>query len=146
MTLPNKLAVLLMLPIASIGIYVVGNNVEDVENNIVNASKNWLLIHLTVYFFNYILAWFARASWPVTMGRMLICGVFGFICLSELVDLIGHNYGNWAQLLGGEGVLSEISVKATRYAIISWISATVLMITSIGIGFESDNESNDSVD
>lgn len=143
MTLSNKIPVLLMFPIAAIAIYFLGGKVQDVPSEIVNGARKWMVIFLGVYIFNYVLAWFLRDSWPAAMARMLGCGLFGYIAISELVDLFGGYWGHWSQLFGGEGPLENQTVYAARYVATVWTVNVVMMVLCISVGFESQIDKKD---
>lgn len=144
MSLPNKIPMLLMLPVCGIAVYFLGGQVAEIDSQIVSGSRNWILIHFMVYLANFVLAWFLRTSWPVTMGRMLVCGLFAYISISELIDLLGGYYGQWSQLLGGDGKLGETIVNAVRYTITAWMVSFVMMVVCIAVGFEAEDSSADN--
>ncbi|MBN2341333.1 MAG: hypothetical protein JXX29_07325 [Deltaproteobacteria bacterium] len=136
MTLANKIPVLLMFPVGAIAIYFLGANVHDVPSQMVHGARQWLLILLGVYAINFSVAWFLKNSWPAALGRMLVCGLFAYIAISELVDLLGNYWGHWGQLLGGEGRLDISTVHAARYAGTAWLVGLVMMVLCVAVGFE----------
>ena len=136
MKLANKIPVLMMIPVAGVAIYFIGTNVSDIPSQIVGGSRQWLLIFLGVYVINYTIAWFLRLSWTASMIRMLGCGLFAYVAISELVDVLGGMWGHWHQLLGGEGDLGIPTVAAVRYAVTAWTIGLVMMVICIALGFE----------
>ncbi len=138
MKLSNKVPFLLIFPVSAAAIYFLGMNVVDTASQSVESSRQWLLIFIGVYVANYTFAWMLRYSWPVTMIRMLGCGLFAYIAISELIDVLGGMWGHWLQLLGGEGGLPLTLVAATRYTTVAWLVALVMMILCIAMGFEHE--------
>ena len=141
--LANKIPVLLMFPVAAVAVYFIGANVTDTGAQVVDGSRRWLLVFLGIYAGNYAVAWFMRNSWPAAMIRMLACGLFAYIAISELVDVLGGAWGHWHQLLGGEGTLPEKNVSALRYTTTAWTVGLTMMAVCIALGFES-GETTDS--
>ncbi|MBN2714494.1 MAG: hypothetical protein JXX14_01490 [Deltaproteobacteria bacterium] len=140
MRLNNKIPILLMFPVAALAIYFIGGRVVDVQSQIVSASRQWLLIFLGVYGVNFILAWFLKNAWTPALIRLLGCGLFAYVAISELVDTVGGMWGHLHQLLGGEGTLDDTVVNAVRYTVTAWTVGLTMMVVCIAIGFESGKD------
>ncbi|MBN2530701.1 MAG: hypothetical protein JXR76_30215 [Deltaproteobacteria bacterium] len=138
MKLANKIPFLLMFPVSAVAVYFIGAGVTDIDTRIVDGSRQWLLVFSGVYLVNNVVSWFLRHSWTAALVRMLVCGLFAYISISELIDIIGGMWGHWGQLLGSEGPLDANVASAVRYTIVSWLVCLVMMIVSIAVGFEAD--------
>ncbi len=132
-----------MLPIGAIGIYFIGAGVTTVNYDVLS-SRNWLLATLMAYIVNYAIAWFLKHSFGWTAVRMLISSIFAYLSISEIVDLMGENFDNIGQIMGGSGSLTGEAIKEIRFITVAWIFSLVLMITAIAVGFEPDDLQEDN--
>jgi magnesium-transporting ATPase (P-type) len=147
MLLQNKIVILLIIAVAAISVYLLGDNVfniapQDIKKE-VSSARDWLIIISVIYVLNFIIAWLFKGSWSVTLGRMLVCGFFGYIVISEFIDIAGQNYNIWGELLKGEGSTDIAAIKAIRYTMTAWIVSFVMTVICIGVGFESEQEQKD---
>jgi len=100
------------------------------------SSLKWLAIIGVFYVANFLLAWRYRKSWPVTMGRTLTWAFVAYICISNIVDVLGlHRNIAW-QIMGEEGGGDPVLIEGLRAQVVVWALSLVLSVVCIAIGFE----------
>jgi len=137
----EKLPLLLMPPLGAIAIFVISGRSGAAAYDLVSGARDWVLICVSVYTVALVVAWFLRHSWPAAMGRMLLCGLFAYVGISRIVDIVGRHWSNVWQIFGAAGSLPTDEVAALRWALAAWTVCLGMMVTAIATGFEGEGES-----
>ena len=100
----------------------------------------WLALCTGLYLLNHIVGWRYAASWPLFVTRALAWAVVAYLCLCNLIDLIGNNPGVFPQMIGlareaKPGDVTGVAVQAR-----AWAVALGMAAVCIGFGFESTGE------
>jgi hypothetical protein len=112
----------------------------------VDGVADWLAVCATLFVVNYVIAWFHRFSWPMTMGRLLVWGLGAYLCISNLVDLFGANREEAWQIVGLEESAAPQLVASLRGNALGWSLCLIMAIVAIAVGFEKEVHSREEED
>jgi hypothetical protein len=104
-------------------------------------ARDWLALTAALYVANFVIAWVYRASWAMTLARSLAWAVAAYVCISNLVDLVGGNQEAAWQILGAEGPAGADDVLALRARAAGWGLSLAGAILCIAVGFERPGDS-----
>lgn len=141
-SLKRRIALLAVGPVAGVaGYFYLEAVADDLEGSLASdmgGAANWLAVCSALFVVNYAIAWHHRASWPVTMGRLLVWGLGAYLCISNLVDLFGQNREAVWQVFGAEGPAGEAEIAFLRGSVLGWGLCLAMSITAIAVGFERE--------
>jgi hypothetical protein len=110
------------------------------------SARNWLAVIALAYAASYVLAWFTRNSWSISMVRLLLWGLVAFLCISEVVDLFGgHQDVGW-QVVGAAGSGDPATIDGLRGQLLCWGLALLMSLTCVFVGFEEPEGHTDVAD
>jgi hypothetical protein len=136
----TKIAILAAWALAAAGLLIAGwgspAGPPPELSGEVATSRNWLALILGGFAINYVVAWFYRASWTVTLVRSLLWAVVAYICISDIVDIFGENWGLAGQILGSDGPGEPEVVSGLRWRLALRVAGLASAAICIGVGFE----------
>ena len=101
-------------------------------------EHHWLLFLSVLFAGSFLIAWRYRDSFAISMSRMLIWAVIGYLGISHTVDLLGNHYGIIWQILDiAEGTADAGLLTALRARLFVFTVILAMAVTSIAIGFET---------
>jgi len=138
-----RLAIIAVGPLAAAIVILVVQNVQgSLPAGVAGPLKmahRWLGIISVMYIVNYLIAWRFVSSWPIFMVRSLIWGLIAYLCMSNLVDVLGENSDIAWQILGAPGAAAREVLKGLRGELAIWSVALIMSAICIGVGFEKEN-------
>ncbi len=138
MKLSTRLGIIAVWPLVAIIVLALGDAPETSESiGPLLTAQRWLAGITVLYLANFVLAWRFAASWPVSMTRLLIWGLIGYICISEIVDLFGENEGLGAAIFSGRDLGDPALTASLKGQLVDWTIGLVMAVVCIGIGFEN---------
>jgi len=99
-------------------------------------SLKWLAIIGVLYVANFLLAWRYSKSWPLTMGRTLAWAFIAYICISNIVDVLGLHRNIVWQIMGEVGGGDPVLIEGLRAQVVVWALSLVMSVVCIAVGFE----------
>lgn len=97
----------------------------------------WLVIITIMYIVNHYVAWRNPTSWTLFLTRSLVWAVLAYLCISNIVDLIGLHSGTINQILGIEAGGEPAVLSGLRLRLGGQFIMLAMAVTCIGFGFES---------
>ncbi|MCP4599697.1 MAG: hypothetical protein GY847_04020 [Proteobacteria bacterium] len=141
-----RLGIIACWPIIAVAVILLGRSSffslpGDSVESLVSAHQ-WLAVITVLYIFNYLAAWRYSSSWPLSMSRMLLWAVIAYLCISNIIDLLGENWSIAGQILGLSGEVpgdgGSAVVIEMRWRLAVWAAALAMSCVCIGIGFEAN--------
>jgi hypothetical protein len=104
----------------------------------IGVSHQWLGILAGLYIGNFLVAWRFSGSWSNFLARSLIWGIIAYVCISNIIDLLGNNWDFAGQILGGTGGGDPGMITSIRARLGVWGVGLAMAATCIAVGFESN--------
>jgi hypothetical protein len=103
-------------------------------------NDHWWLGVATFFFgVNFFMAWRFRNRFSVSAVRMLAWAVVAYLSISQLVDLVGMNWGEISNILSlrsdREGIPHIVGIRARMAVVVVLVS---MALTAITVGFDSE--------
>jgi hypothetical protein len=104
----------------------------------------WLGVATFFFGVNFFVAWRFRNRFSVSAVRMLAWAVVAYLSISQLVDLVGMNWGEISNILSlcsdQEEIPHIVGLRARIAAVVVLVS---MALTAITIGFESETSDSE---
>ena len=137
-----RIALVVLGPVLALAALVAGPPADATAVAI--GARNWLALIALGYAASSLLAWFTRRSWNISLVRMLVWGLVAFLCISELVDLIGQHRELAWQILGADGGGDPVIIADLRWQLACWALGLLMSLTAIFVGFEEPEAENEA--
>ena len=145
MNFRTRLAVVAVWPLVAVVVALYGwsrlSSLPPAVGEPVLVVVQWLVIITIMYVVNHYVGLRNPRSWTLFLTRSLVWAVLAYLCISNIVDLIGLNAATVNQILGLEAGGDPVVLSGLRLRLGGQLVMLAMAVTCIGFGFESTGES-----